>query len=91
MCVEQQERHEEEPRRWDAFEAVQNECFRVVHEHLTAQDNNFNNFSTYATEQFNEIRQNMAFNHGATQTGINDMIRYQNDNHHHYHDFTGDV
>lgn len=83
MHVEQRERHEKESRSHDAFEDAQEERFRVVHEHMTAQDNNFNNFATYATKQFNENFQNMAFNPSATQTGINDMIRYQNDNHHH--------
>lgn len=87
MCVEQQERHEEESRRRDAFEVAQEERFKVVHEHLISQDNNFNNLSMYATEQFNEICQNMTFSHGVTQTDINDMTRYQNDNNHHYQRF----
>ena len=54
---------------------------------MTSLDNNFNNFSMYSTEQFNEIRENMAFNHGATQTVINNMTHYQNDNQHHYQQF----
>lgn len=52
------------------FEVAQEELFRLVHEHLDAEDTNFNNFVSYSTQQFNEIRQNMEFNHGATQTGI---------------------
>lgn len=76
MRVEQRERHEEESRRRDEFEATQAERFREVHEHLTAHDNNFNSFASYATEQFNEICQNIASNHVATQDGIHDMIRY---------------
>lgn len=75
-CVEQLERHKEESQQRDAFEAAQEERFIVVHEYLTAQDNNFNNFSTYAMEKFNEIHENVAFYHGATHTDINDMIRY---------------
>ena len=74
MCVEKQECHEEESRRCYTFEAAQEERFRLVHEHMNAQDTNFNNFVTYAMEQFNQILQDMGFNLGATQTGINNMI-----------------
>lgn len=66
MHVEQQECHEEESRRCDEFEAAQEEHFRVVHKHLTAHDNSFNSFASYAIEKFNEIRQNMTLNPGET-------------------------
>lgn len=84
MCVEKCERYKEESRRSDEFEAAQVECFREVHEQLTIQDNNFKKIVSYAIEQFNEIRQNMASNETTTQAGIRDMIHYQNKNHHHY-------
>ena len=87
MCIEQREHHKEEYRRRDTFEVAQKERFRVAHEYLTAQDNNFNNCSMYAIEQFNEVCQNMAFNHDVTQTNINNIIHYQNGNQHHYQQF----
>lgn len=84
MCVEQHERHQEDSRRCDAFEASQEERFILVQERMNAQDTNFNNFSMYATKQFNQIREDMEFNHRATHTCINNMIVLENDNHHHY-------
>lgn len=87
MCVEQREHHEEESCKHDTFKVVKEGSFRLVHEHMNAQETNFNNFATYATEQFNMIRQNMAFNHIATQTSMNNMIYYQNDNHQYYQQF----
>lgn len=33
----------------------------------------------------------MGFNHGATQTGINNMICYQNENRHHHQQFYMDM
>lgn len=77
MRVEQQERHQEESHRCDAVKASQEERFILVHEHVNFQDTNFNNFATYVTEQFNQIRQDMTFNHGATQIGINNMIGFK--------------
>lgn len=87
MHVEQRELHEEDSRRRDEFEVAQTECFKEVHENLTTHDNNFNNVSSHSTMQFNEIRQNMASNHVATQAGICDMIRDRNENHRHYNNF----
>lgn len=84
MCVVKWECHEEESRRHDTFEAAQEERFKLVHEYMTAQYNNFKNFAMYVTKQFNQILQDMGFNHGSTQTGINNMTRYQNENHNHY-------
>ena len=89
MHVEQRECQEEKPRRRDEFEVAQEERFRLVHEHMTSQDNNSNNFATYATKKFNQIRQDMGFNNGATKNDINNMIFYQNENQHHYQQFSG--
>lgn len=66
MHVEKWERHEEESYRRHAFEAAQEERFRLVYEHMTAQVNNFNNFAMYGTEQFNQVHRDMGFNHGST-------------------------
>lgn len=87
MHIKNYECHQEESCRYDAFEVAQEECFRLVLEHMNAQDTNFNNISMYATEKFNQTHQNITFNHCATQTGINNMIHYQNENHHHYQQF----
>lgn len=89
--VQQCKRHEEESCRRDEFEVAQAKRFREVHEHITTNDNNFNSFSLYATDQFNEIRQNMASNHVTTQDGIRDMICDQNDNHCHYQQFYREI
>lgn len=35
------------------FEVAQEEHFILVHKHMNAQDTNFNNFATYAMDQFN--------------------------------------
>lgn len=90
-CVEKQERHQEESHRRDTFEVTQEERFKLVHEHLNSQDTKFNNFATYITKQLNQTRQDMAFNLGATQTGINNIVGFQNDNHHHYHQFYSEM
>lgn len=50
----------------------------LVQEHMTSQDTNFNNFASYATGQFNHIRQDMVFHHGLTTIGINNNIGFQN-------------
>lgn len=50
MHFEQHESHQEKSRWRDTFEAAQEEHFKLVQEHMTAQGNNFNNFATYATE-----------------------------------------
>lgn len=36
ICVEQQERHQEDSRRRDAFEAAQEERFRLIQEHMNS-------------------------------------------------------
>lgn len=54
---------------------------------MNSYDTNFNIFSSYAMEQFHQIRQDIRFNHGTTQTSIKNMIRYQNENHRHYQQF----
>lgn len=87
MHVEQRECHKEDSRKHDTFKVAQKERFILVDEHLIAQENNFNSFASYTTKKFNEICQNMALNHGATQTSINNKIHYQNHNHHHYKQF----
>lgn len=87
MCVEQHERHEKESCRCDAFEEAQEERFILVQEHMNAQDTNFNNFASYATDKFTHIRQDMMFHHGSIKININNMISLQNKNHHHYQQF----
>lgn len=79
--VKQQKHHKDESCRRDAFEVAQEERFRLVHKYMNAQDTNFNNFAMYAMDQFNQICQDMGFNNGVTQTGINNIIRYQYENH----------
>lgn len=77
MNVEQQERHKEESRRCDVFEAAQEERFRLVHEHMPAQDNNLTTFLCML--QSSSIK--------FARTWDSTMIHYENENHRHYQQF----
>lgn len=87
MCIQQQERYKEDTWWCYDFAVAQEEHFKLVQDHLTAQNTTFEIFASYATVQFNQIREDMEFNYGSTSTGINKMIHHENENHVHYIQF----
>ncbi|CAI8585311.1 unnamed protein product [Vicia faba] len=85
--VRRDERYEEDCRRRDAFEAAQEERFRLLHKHMTTQDTNFEAFASYVSEKLLSERNEMDVNHASTNARINHMISSQNENHYHYAQF----
>ncbi|CAI8602282.1 unnamed protein product [Vicia faba] len=70
-----------------SIEESQEERYCLVQEHLSAQDNSFNVFETYVTDEFSNLRRAIGVNHGATTTSINRALHYQDENHYHYSQF----
>lgn len=84
MQLRQDEQYVEDYQRRDVFEVAQMERLRLMKEHMTTQDANFDAFASYVTRSLMSMRNDIYVNNPTIIARINHMIMFENDNHHHY-------